>query len=57
MGDDKLTETMVLMGIRLNILYLSAMLEDCVEARNWAGAAVDRNGGRAETCSVGADEG
>lgn len=52
MSNDRLTETMVLMGMRINMLYLSAILEDYVEERNRAGAAVDRTGGEAVTCST-----
>ena len=50
MGEDRLSEALVLMGMRLNMLYLSAILDDYIEERNRA--AVDRNGGEAETCSA-----
>lgn len=46
MADNRLTEAMALMCMRLNMLYLSAILEDYIEERNKAGAAVDRNGGQ-----------
>jgi len=53
MGNDRLSEALVLMGIRLNMLYLSAILEDCNEDRNRARAAADRTGGEAVTCVAG----
>ena len=57
MIDDRLSEALVLMGMRVNMLYLSAILEDYIEERNRNGGAVDRNWCRAVTCSERAGKG
>ena len=54
MGEDRLSEALVLMGMRLNMLYLSAILDDYIEERNRAGGAVGCTRGEAVTCVSGA---